>query len=168
MPDAAKPPVTLPLVPLTREAFAPFGQVVEPRRVGGQFVRHDYKPEENPDEAQLLLTNGTPRLWIMHLGGPLLGFTNIARHKRVSQCLGAMGGAAWMLAVAAPGSVPSAETITAFRIPGDVVVKLNPGTWHAGPHFTLPECKFFNLENMDTNKADFEAHELGGEYRYAI
>jgi ureidoglycolate hydrolase len=159
----------LPIEALLPERFAAFGQVIQPRRVGGQFVRHDYNPATNPDEAQLVLGQGaTPRLWLMHLGGPLLGFTTMARHMRVSQCLGALGGQEWLLAVAAPGATPAPGDVVAFRIPGDVVIKLHPGTWHAGPHFTTDECMFFNLENMDTNKADFEPADLGVELRYVL
>jgi hypothetical protein len=40
-------------------------------------------------------------------------------------------------------------------IPGDRIVKLHVGTWHAGPHFTHEEAMFLNLENADTNSQDF-------------
>ena len=63
------------------------------------------------------------------------------------------------MAVAAPtnnNSQPRLEDITAFRIPGDRIIKLHVGTWHAGPHFTHEECLFLNLENEDTNTRDFQ------------
>jgi hypothetical protein len=43
-----------------------------------------------------------------------------------------------------------------LHIPGDRIVKLHVGTWHAGPHFTHEEAMFLNLENTDTNSRDFE------------
>lgn len=52
------------------------------------------------------------------------------------------------MAVAA--SKPS-NNVTAFRIPGDRIIKLHVGTRHVGPHFIHDECLFLNLENEDTN-----------------
>ena len=63
------------------------------------------------------------------------------------------------MAVAAPtneDSHPRLEDIIAFRIPGDRIIKLHVGTWHAGPHFKHNECLFLNLENEDTNTKDFQ------------
>lgn len=158
----------VPLLTLTAEAFAPYGQLVLTRKSGLQFERHDYKPWEHSDEAQLVLTQGTPRLWIMHQFKRGRRFANIARHRKVSQCLGSLEGKEWFMAVAPAQSHeesarPRIEDIVAFRIPGDQIIKLHVATWHAGPHFDHDECKFINLENMDTNQNDFQAVPLGVE-----
>ena len=42
-------------------------------------------------------------------------------------------------------------------MPGDRLIKLHVATWHAGPHFVHDECLFVNLENLDTNRRDFQA-----------
>jgi hypothetical protein len=76
---------------LTAEAFAPYGQVIAPQRTRGQRAETGYDPEASFSEAKLVLGNGEPRLWIMHLPHVGLGFTRIARHRRVTQCLGALG-----------------------------------------------------------------------------
>lgn len=169
------PPSThiLPVRPLTAAAFAPYGQVILARRTGGQGVGPEEKhPAADPAEAQLVLTNGTPRLWVMHLPHVGLSFTRIARHRRVTQCLGALGGKEWLIAVAPPDPAedarPRLEDIVAFRIPGDRIVKLHAATWHAGPHFLHDECLFLNLENMDTNDRDFHAAELGVTCAYEL
>ena len=60
---------------LTPEAFAPYGQVVAPLRTGGQGAETGYDPETSAREAKLVLGNGEPRLWIMHLPHVGLGFT---------------------------------------------------------------------------------------------
>ena len=52
---------------LTVEAFAPFGQIIAPLRTGGQGAETRYDPETSASEAKLVLGNGEPRLWIMHL-----------------------------------------------------------------------------------------------------
>ncbi len=57
------------------------------------------------------------------------------------------------------------DRITAFRIPGDRIIKLHVGTWHAGPHFVHDECMFLNLENEDTNTRDFQDVKLPQECR---
>src|SRR5258706_16062689 len=67
---------------LTAEAFAPSGQIVAPLRTGGQGTETGYDPETSTSEAKLVLHNGEPRLWIMHLPHVGLGFTRIARHRR--------------------------------------------------------------------------------------
>jgi hypothetical protein len=67
-------------------AFALYGQVIAPLSTGGQGAETGYDPEASASEAKLVLGNGEPRLWIMHLPHVGLGFTRIARHRRVT-CL---------------------------------------------------------------------------------
>ena len=158
---------------LTPAAFAPYGQVIAPLRTGGQGAETAYDPETAPGEAELVLDNGVPRLWIMHLPHVGLGFRRIARHRRVTQCLGSLGDKEWLIGVAPPGEPrddarPRLADIVAFRIPGDRIVKLHVATWHAGPHFVHDECLFFNLENLDTNRRDFHAVDLPAECRYRL
>jgi ureidoglycolate hydrolase len=158
---------------LTAEAFAPYGQVIAPLRTGGQGVETRYDPEASASEVRLVLGNGEPRLWIMHLPHVGLGFTRIARHRRVTQCLGSLGGKEWLIGVAPPGDLnddarPRVEDIAAFRVPGDRLIKLHVATWHAGPHFVHDECLFINLENLDTNRRDFHGAPLPVECRYRL
>lgn len=161
---------TLPARALEAAAFAPYGQIIRPRPgMHNQFHDNPYDPETNADEAKLVLTNGQPRLSIMQLSKRGLRFSNLARHRRVSQCLGSLQGKEWFMGFAPPSDPseearPDLDKLAAFRIPGDCVVKLHVGTWHAGPQFTHDECLFFNLENMDTNKRDFHQVALPGEY----
>ena len=99
-------------------------------RTGGQGAETGYDPETSPAEAKLVLDNGEPRLWIMHLPHVGLGFSRIARHRKVTQCLGSLGGKEWLIAVAPPGDLaddarPRLEEIVAFRVPGDRLIKLH-------------------------------------------
>ncbi|HZP70692.1 MAG TPA: ureidoglycolate lyase [Pseudolabrys sp.] len=160
----------IPARPLDAMLFAPYGEVIYPRAAGSQFDVNPYDPETSAEEARLTLSNGTPRLWIMRLKKNGLAFSKLARHRRVSQCLGSLQGKEWFVAVAPPndtadGVQPELARLAAFRIPGDCVIKLHVATWHAGPHFTHSECLFFNLENLDTNKRDFEDYDLPNEFR---
>ena len=49
----------------------------------------DGKPFDGED-AQLLLDQGTPRFYIMHLPRKGLSFDRITYHAKVSQCLGTL------------------------------------------------------------------------------
>ena len=174
MNDASTLPIRmLEVRELTAEAFAPYGQIIAPLLTRGQGAETGYDPETSASEAELVLRNGEPRLWIMHLPHVGLGFSRIARHRRVTQCLGSLGGKEWLIGVAPPGDLsddvrPRIEDIVAFRVPGDRLIKLHVATWHAGPHFVYDECLFINLENRDTNRRDFDAATLPIECRYRL
>ena len=153
--------IKLPAQTLEPKAFAPYGEIIWPRTSSA---------ETSVEEPKLTLTNGTPRLWIMKLKKRRLVFADMARHRRVSQCLGSMQGKEWFIGVAPPNDLadgirPELDRIAAFRIPGDCLIKLHVGTWHAGPHFVHDECLFFNLENLDTNERDFDTSDLPNEYQ---
>jgi ureidoglycolate hydrolase len=145
---------------LADESFAPYGDIIKPRTSGEQFDRtNSYDPAKEQTHVKLVMNNGEPILRIMHQRLRGLAFSKMARHLRVSQCLGSLQGKDWYMAVAAPtsgDSRPRIEDIAAFRIPGDRIIKLHIGTWHAGPHFKHQECLFLNLENEDTNTRDFQ------------
>lgn len=140
--------------PISSEEFSPFGQVIWPSHDGENF---------GPADAQLQLQNGVPRFYIMQLANRGLRFHKITRHQHCTQCLGALEGKDWLIAVAPPGSasVPDPTAIQAFRIPGNCFVKLEVGTWHAGPYFEADRVNFYNLELSDTNLNDHETCDLG-------
>ncbi|MGD2180758.1 ureidoglycolate lyase [Lusitaniella coriacea] len=137
--------------PITRENFQPYGQFITPST--------DSKPYGN-DDAQLDLSNGTPRFYIMRLQQRGRTFHTITRHQRCTQCLGSLEGKDWLIAVAPPSESnrPDLEQMKAFRIPGNGFIKLARGTWHAGPYFDHEAVDFYNLELSDTNKIDYFTH----------
>ncbi|KAI4352895.1 hypothetical protein L6164_007102 [Bauhinia variegata] len=134
----------------TPSSFKEFGQVVEASPDGEEF---------GPQDAQLDLSRGIPRFYIMHLEDRPLNFSTITHHASVTQCLGSIGGHVWYLGVAKPSIVDSNETkdetgeklvqspcghlfvppaiedVKVFKISGSKFLKLNRGTWHAGPLF---------------------------------
>lgn len=159
----------LPVRPVTREAFAPFGDLIAPTEDGVPF---------GPDDAKLDLAGGIPRLYIMRLPRRGLLVRQITRHRGVTQCLAAMGGKSWLMAVAPPKELdrataePALADIVGFLVPGTVAVKLHRGTWHAGPFFDDEEVSFLNLELSDTNEADHQNSYLlerfGCALRFAV
>jgi ureidoglycolate hydrolase len=133
---------------LTAEAFAPFGVVGVP--AGGGAGHGD------AGDVPLDLSQGRPRFYIMRLEGRGLVFDRLARHDRVTQCLGTTDGRPWLIAVAPAGvTEPKFSDVRAFSIPADHFIMLAHGTWHAGPIFAEARRDFYNLELSDTNTADF-------------
>jgi len=67
----------------------------------------------------------------------------------------------WLIAVALTTDVPQPlEEITAFGF-GNYFIKLNQGTWHAGPYFDDEFVDFYNLELSDTNINDHHTYNFG-------
>jgi ureidoglycolate hydrolase len=153
--------VTLPVHKLTAESFAPYGTVMPAFEDGKVF---------GPDEAQLELSRGTPRFYVMRLHGRPAGFSRITRHLAVTQCLAAAGGGSWLIAVCPPDAPddaaarPDLSRLAAFEVPGDVAIMLHRSTWHAGPFFEGTVKDFFNLELADTNQVDHHTCELGATF----
>ncbi len=137
---------------ITPENFRPYGQVISASEDGKSF---------DAEDAQLNLQNGTPRFYIMRLHKRGRKFNKITRHVQCTQCLGSLEGKDWLIAVAPPNhetEQPALEDIAAFRIPGNCFIKLEVGTWHAGPYFEHEFVDFYNLELSDTNVVDHFTH----------
>lgn len=148
---------SIPVVEITPEAFRPYGQVISATPDGHEFGSAD---------AQLKLDAGIPRFYIMRLTRRGLRFNQITRHQRCTQCLGSLGGQPWLMAVAPPSPepVPDLSRLQAFHIPGDCFIKLEVGTWHAGPYFEADQVDFYNLELSDTNITDHETCHLDQQF----
>ena len=133
--------------------FAPYGQLILPAEDGKLYDEND---------AKLDLSQGTPRFYIMQLTHRGKQFHRITRHQLCTQCLGALEGKTWLLAVAPPNSdsKPNVEQLRAFQIPGNCFVNLHKGTWHAGPYFEDDTVNFYNLELSDTNEVDHFSYDF--------
>ncbi|NMG20563.1 ureidoglycolate lyase [Brasilonema bromeliae] len=137
---------------VTPENFRRYGQVIFPSEHGKSF---------DAEDARLVLDKGTPRFYIMRLHRRGRRFHTITRHVQCTQCLGSLEGKDWFIAVCPPNNnidQPSLEDIAAFRIPGNCFIKLEVGTWHAGPYFEHEVVDFYNLELSDTNVVDHFTH----------
>jgi ureidoglycolate lyase len=156
---------SLVATPISAEAFAPYGDFIAQSEDGVPFGAAD---------ASLDLSQGTPRFYVMRLDARPPRFTRITRHLKVTQCLAAVGGKPWLIAVAPPlepgnpAAEPALESIRAFVVPGDAAIKLHKGTWHAGPFFDGKELGFFNLELADTNVTDHQNSHLDRRFGVAL
>lgn len=137
----------IPAVLITQSGFAPYGQLITPSAEGKPFDERD---------AILELSQGIPRFYIMRLFHRGRTFSRITRHELCTQCLGSLNGAEWFMVVCPPSDtdIPNIEQMKAFKIPGSCFIKLEMGTWHAGPHFDREIIDFYNLELSDTNIVD--------------
>ena len=147
----------LPAQLITSENFRSYGQVISASCDGKSF---------DAEDAKLNLQNGIPRFYIMRLHEKGRKFGKITRHVECTQCLGSLDGKDWLMAVAPPGDrdKPSLEDIVAFRISGSCFIKLDVGTWHAGPYFDADFVDFYNLELSDTNVVDHFTFDLVKSY----
>ena len=116
---------TLRLEPLTPEAFAPFGDVVEPPALGSRLsLIESIGGIEHAGTARLSFNNAEPHAL------PLIA-TEMERHNRSSQCFVPMDVSRWVLLVAPDaGGVPDAGALRAFVATGDQAVNYHIGTWH--------------------------------------
>lgn len=132
---------------ITPDNFKKYGQVI--------YAVSDRKLYDSTD-ASLVLNLGTPRFYIMRLHERGRKFSQMTRHLQCTQCLGSLAGKPWLIAVAPPSAAlyPSISEIAAFHILGDCFIKLEQGTWHAGPYFDSEFIDFYNLELSDTNISD--------------
>ena len=132
---------------INSDNFKPYGQLIT--------ASEDGKTYDDLD-AQLHLSNGIPRFYIMRLQHRGRKFHQITRHNLCTQCLGSLEGKTWYLVVAPASATtkPNLESMAAFRIPGNCFIKLEIGTWHAGPYFDDEIVDFYNLELSDTNVID--------------
>ncbi|KAM7494998.1 hypothetical protein LguiB_029607 [Lonicera macranthoides] len=175
MEDAGETTPTVELTPIeaSPETFKEFGQVIEASPDGDEF---------GPQDAQLDLSRGIPRFYIMRLENRPLKFSTITHHASVTQCLGSIDGHVWYLGVAKSSIVdssdikvdqgtsvlqsqsghfyvpPAVDAVRVFRITGPKFLKLDRGTWHAGPLFKADTMNFYNLELSNTNVVDHTTH----------
>ena len=153
--------VDLRVEPITQSEFAPYGTLLLPAEDGKLF---------GSDDAQLTLSNGLPRFYIMTLPARDMGFRHITRHLAVTQCLASVGGHPWVIAVAPPDepdnpqAKPDTSKLRAFRIQGDQAIMLSRSTWHIGPFFEENKASFFNLELSDTNQTDHHSCYLDRDF----
>lgn len=138
---------------ITPENFKRYGQVIYASADGKAF---------DSEDAQLVLNRGIPRFYIMRLMNKGRKFGGITRHLQCTQCLGSLEGKEWFMGVAPPADFlcPKLEDIVVFKIPGNCFIKLEVGTWHAGPYFDADFVDFYNLELSDTNVVDHDTCSL--------
>lgn len=122
----------LPIEPLSKAAFAPFGDVIEfegaeTRRINEGFATrfHDLaRIEPGPGgRAILSLFKATRRPFPITIA-------MLERHPLGSQAFYPLSRDDWLVVVAEGGAAPDLATVRCFRASGEQGVNYAPGTWH--------------------------------------
>lgn len=123
----------LKALPLTAEAFAPFGTVLQAPD-GGRYINGGTSERfDLVDDLQLSATGGRAQLALFRAQARSFphAVTEMERHALGSQSFVPMGAALrFVIVVAHPGDAPSANALAAFVTDGQQGVTLAPGTWH--------------------------------------
>lgn len=123
--DAQMRRITLPVSPISAEAFAPYGRVLSP--AGARDTgREGYDIWIQPFGAE-----SRPRLQIVRYHARPFIVALVERHLHVTEARQPLGGPPAIIVVAEPsGTPPAPESLRAFRLDGEGVL-FHRGTWHA-------------------------------------
>lgn len=126
-------PIPLKVQPLSREAFAPYGDVIEADAAARHFVinagntvrYHDLANIEPGPEGRVIVSifRGQPRSlpFVVEM---------MERHPLASQAFIPLSGKPYLVVVAPPGAAPEAGQLAVFLARGDQGVNYARGVWH--------------------------------------
>ena len=129
----AQTPHTLTVAPLTREAFAPFGEVIEASDAAQHFTINAGNTERYHDLARIEPGADGRVIVSIFRGQPrTLPFTvqMMERHPKASQAFIPMSGKPYLVVVAPAGEPPKVEDLKGFLARGDQGVNYATGVWH--------------------------------------
>jgi len=130
---SAQTPRTLTVAPLTREAFAPFGEVIEASDAVQHFTINAGNTERYHDLANIEPGADGRVIVSIFRGQPrTLPFTvqMMERHPKASQAFIPMSGKPYLVVVAPAGEPPQVEDLKVFLARGDQGVNYATGVWH--------------------------------------
>ena len=135
MNDAAPRAALVPLAvqPLTPQAFAPYGTVIEaPVGAGRPINGGNAQRFDLVSDLQLGTANGRPMLALFRAEARRFPHqvTEMERHAFGSQTFVPLGERRFVIVVAPGGEPPAAAALAAFITDGLQGVTLAPGTWH--------------------------------------
>lgn len=125
-------PRNIPIEPLTREAFAAFGDVIDTRGADSFPINQGRTQRFHALGAVDLLGDGSEAIISIFRGQPLqpLLIGLMERHPLGSQAFMPINGRPFYAVVAPPGDF-SEQSVRAFLVTGDQGINLRAGTWHA-------------------------------------
>jgi ureidoglycolate lyase len=137
--------IRLPVRKMTREAFAPFGILIDSR--GAREVD---------------LGGGTPSLTGATAERRPFGFEFMARHTRTMQAFAPLASSQAIICVAPPGEAqaPEVEKVAAFRVEGRLPYAYHKGTWHTPPFAVGEWYSYLVIDRAGTLDDDYELVDL--------
>ncbi|NYT37856.1 ureidoglycolate lyase [Allopusillimonas soli] len=123
----------LHIEPLTREAFAPYGEVIEVSDAARHFTINDGNTERYHDLAHI--DPGPDGRAIVSIFRGLartlpLPVTLMERHPRGSQAFVPLQGRPYLVVVAPAGAPPAPDDLSVFLCQGNQGVNYAAGVWH--------------------------------------
>ena len=137
--------ISLKTEPLSREAFEPFGEVIEACDAVRHFTINGGNTERFHDLARIDPgEDGRAIVSIFRGQARSLPFRveMVERHPLGSQAFVPMSGRPYLIVVAPPGANPQAEDLRVFLARGDQGVNYATGVWHH-PLLALDETSDF-------------------------
>jgi len=139
--------ICLTVQPMTRETFAPYGEVIGER--GG---------------VELDFDGGTASVVAQTVEARPLTFDFLGRHTRTEQVFAPLGSTQSIIAVAAPSAensdLPDERKMAAFLVDGTSAFKLHRGTWHASAFPLQERATFLVLDREGTLDEDYDLRDL--------
>lgn len=133
--------------PLTREAFAPFGDLIDTAGAESFPINQGRTQRFHALGRVDLLGEGAEAILSIFRGQPLepLHITMMERHPLGSQAFVPLGGQPFYAVVAAPGEFDE-EAIRAFYVAGHQGINFRAGTWHAPLLPLLPDSDYLIVD----------------------
>ena len=137
--------VRLPVQKLTREAFAPFGVLIDSR-----------------GSVEIELGGGVPALTGATSERRPFRFEFMARHRRTMQVFAPLASSEAIICVAPPGqrAAPEAHSVVAFRVEGRLPYAYHVGTWHTPPFAIAAWYSYLVVDRSGTLEDDYELVDL--------
>ncbi len=137
--------IRLKVQPMTREAFAPFGVLIDSR-----------------GSVEIDLCDGRPSLTGATAEPRPMKFDFMARHRRTMQVFSPLAQSQSVIAVAPPsaGDAPEIEKVAAFLVNGRLPYAYHKGTWHTPPFPVAEWASYLVVDRSGTLDDDWELVDL--------
>jgi ureidoglycolate lyase len=137
--------IHLKVQPMTREAFAPFGVLIDSR-----------------GSVEIDLGEGKPSLTGATSERRPFKFDFMARHRRTMQVFSPLASSRSVIAVAPPNdeAAPDVDRIIAFLVDGRLPYAYHKGTWHTPPFPVNEWSSYLVVDRAGTLDDDWELVDL--------
>src|SRR5215212_4575038 len=137
--------VRIKVQPMTREAFAPYGVLIDSR-----------------GSVEVDLGEGKPSLTGATSERRPLRFDFMARHRRTMQVFSPLASSRFVIAVAPPNDrgAPEVEKVVAFLVDGRLPYAYHRGTWHTPPFPVNEWASYLVVDRAGTLDDDWELVDL--------
>ncbi len=152
--------ITLVPVPLTRERFAPYGDVIEAAREARAM--NDARFERYDDLCDVDLGGGEVAISVTRCRAPTalpLRVDKVERHPLGSQAFVPLAPCRMVIVVAPPGEAVNADELRAFVTNGRQGINYHRGTWHM-PLIAFETGQEFLVVDRRGPGSNCEEHEL--------